>query len=158
MPDPDITPLGEKQCAELRASFPHHNQITHIVSSPMRRALYTGIKAFGQDGLYPIVALEDLQEVSDLPSDTGSDLSALREEFGHMVDLGRVSDTWTDKTSSSPFQANLSKLEARARRARVALRELAQQDDVGHIVVVAHGDYMHFLTDEWQSVTELGCK
>ncbi|OAA70605.1 candidapepsin-4 precursor [Cordyceps fumosorosea ARSEF 2679] len=153
--DPDLTPLGERQCDELRASFPHHTEITAIVSSPMRRALSTSILAFGQDQLYPVVALEDLQEVSDLPSDTGSEVAALGAEFGHKVDLRHVSRDWTDKTMASSFQAELGKLEARARRARLWLRELARGQGDGHIVVVAHGDYMHFLTDEWQGVPEL---
>lgn len=92
LPDPSITPLGEQQCDELRASFPHHGEIAHIVSSPMRRALQTSIRAFGQETLYPVVALEDLQEVSDLPSDTGSSVAILGAEFGRKVDLAQVSE------------------------------------------------------------------
>ncbi|KAJ3499463.1 hypothetical protein NLG97_g306 [Lecanicillium saksenae] len=155
IPDPDITLLGEKQCDELRALFPQHDKITHIVSSPLRRALQTSIRAFGHDHLFPIIALEDLQEVSDAPSDTGSKVAVLRSEFGDKVDLRHVTEHWTDKTACSEFQADLTKLETRARRARLWLRELARRPGADHIVVVAHGDYLHFLTDEWEGVPDL---
>ncbi|PNY28675.1 Phosphoglycerate mutase family protein, partial [Tolypocladium capitatum] len=39
--DPDLTPLGEQQCAALRASFPHHARITRLAASPLRRTLRT---------------------------------------------------------------------------------------------------------------------
>lgn len=47
--DPRLTPLGEQQCAGLRASFPHHHRITHLVASPMRRTLYTCLLGFAAD-------------------------------------------------------------------------------------------------------------
>lgn len=158
MPDPDLTPLGKEQCEELCRSFPFHDRITRIISSPLRRTLYTAIEAFGREELYPILALDSLQEVSDAPSDTGSAIDVLNQEFGNKVDLSQVSETWTDKTSCSPFQADIAKLEARAALARQALYNLLDLEGDDHVVVVTHGDYLHFLTQDWQGVPELGCK
>jgi broad specificity phosphatase PhoE len=148
MHDPDLTPLGEEQCAALRKAFPDHDKVTRLLASPMRRTLYTCIHAFGQDKLYPVVALDVLQEVSDVPSDTGSAVEKIRAEFGDKLDASRVRESWVDKGPDSPFEPALDKLTARAREARVAIRELAGKGDE-HIVVVSHGGFLHFLTDDW---------
>ncbi|KEY70745.1 hypothetical protein S7711_03240 [Stachybotrys chartarum IBT 7711] len=152
MHDPDLTPLGEQQCAALRAAFPHHDKLVRLVASPMRRTLHTCIRAFGRDGLYPVVAIDSLQEVSTVPSDTGSEVDKLRAEFGDKLDPARVRDTWTDKKSrDSPFEPTMEKLTQRGREARLALREIAGDGD-GHIVVVTHGGFLHFLTDDWHGI------
>ncbi|TQS31376.1 hypothetical protein Golomagni_08345 [Golovinomyces magnicellulatus] len=156
LPDPDLTPLGKEQCEELRRSFPFHDRITRIISSPLRRTLHTTVNVFGKDNLYPILALDSLQEVSDLSSDTGSEIDALQHEFGDKVDLSQVSQSWTDKTTSSPFQADITKLEARAAQARKTLYSLLDFDGDDHVVVVTHGDYLHFLTEDWHGVPEQG--
>lgn len=158
LPDPSLTPEGMEQCQALRQSFPFHEQLTRIISSPLRRTLHTSIYVFGNETLYPVLALDTLQEVSDAPSDTGSDIEAIRREFGSKVDLSLVRQLWTDKTQASPFQADISKLETRAREARLAIRQLLGQGSNEHIAVVSHGDYMHFLTQDWQGVPEFGCK
>lgn len=163
--DPDLTPLGIRQCASLRASFPHHAQLTALVASSMRRTLYTCIKSFGrpeteagEDGagagdIYPVIALDTLQEVSDAPSDTGSSAEKLAGEFGSdVVDLSRVRAGWTDKGEGSPFEPTLDKLAVRAREARKTLREIAGEGD-GHIAVVSHGAFLHFLTEDWHGIT-----
>lgn len=156
MRDPDLTPLGEQQCRDLRAAFPYHDKLTRLVASPMRRTLYTCIMGFG-DGPgpagYPITALDTLQELSDQPSDTGSSVAALTEEFGSKADLSRVRDgVWTDKMSDTPFEPTKAKIDARARDARRVLRDMAGLDTDNHIVVVTHGAFLHFLTDEFQDI------
>lgn len=154
--DPDLTPLGEQQCRDLRAAFPHHDKLTALVASPMRRTLYTCILGFGAgpSAPYPIIALDTLQELSDLPSDTGSSVARLRDEFGDKADLCRVRDgLWTDKFGDTPFEPTKEKIEARAREARKALREIAGGvNSDSHIVVVTHGAFLHFLTDEFQDI------
>lgn len=72
-----------------------------LVSSPLRRALQTTLIGFRpevQRGL-KVVALPDVQETSDLPCDTGSDVIALEKEFGKdgNVDLGLLSEGWQIK-------------------------------------------------------------
>ncbi|PTB68316.1 phosphoglycerate mutase-like protein [Trichoderma citrinoviride] len=166
LPDPDLTPLGLQQCADLRAAFPHHARLRRLVASGMRRTLYTCLHAFApstdddntdnnNQGLLPVIALDTLQEVSDAPSDTGSPLAKLKEEFGDKVDLSRMREGWNDKAEGSYFEPTLEKLATRARDARRALREIAAAsgDDDAHLAVVSHGAFLHFLTEEWHGIT-----
>ncbi|KHO01813.1 phosphoglycerate mutase family protein [Metarhizium album ARSEF 1941] len=152
MRDPDLTPLGEQQCADLRSAFPSHARLTALVASPLRRTIKTCDLAFGgHDKLYPIVLLDTLQEVSDAPCDTGSSKDALRAEFGDKIDLQRVRGSWTQKGDGSPFEPTMEALMARAKSARRALREIAGDAD-GEVAVVSHGGFLHFLTDDWDGV------
>lgn len=73
----------------------------------MRRAIYTGIEAFGSilegNPKKNIIALPILQEVSDLPCDTGSELKDLLVEIEQKdlpVDLGFVEENWSGKVES----------------------------------------------------------
>jgi broad specificity phosphatase PhoE len=158
--DPDLTPLGEQQCADLRAAFPHHDKLARLVASPLRRTVNTCILSFGPEAdssskLYPVIALDTLQEVSASPCDTGSDPARLRGEFGDRLDLARVCDGWTDKGPESPFEPRASKLTARALEARRALRDIATQaGDDAHVAVVSHGGFLHFLTDDWHGIPD----
>ncbi|KAI9151867.1 putative phosphatase [Paramyrothecium foliicola] len=159
LPDPDLTELGKQQCADLRAAFPHHDKLVRLVASPMRRTLYTGIHSFGtrdeSSSLYPVIALDVLQEVSTSPCDTGSDKPKLQQEFGAKLDLSRVRDDWNEKGSSSPFEPTARKLTARALQSRRALREIAKEaGEDAHIAVVSHGGFLHFLTDDWYGIPE----
>ncbi|KAH6605631.1 phosphoglycerate mutase family [Trichoderma cornu-damae] len=154
LPDPDLTTLGNQQCADLRAAFPHHDKLTGLVASGMRRTLYTGIQSFGTDKLYPVIALDVLQEVSDAPPDTGSSAAELAAEFGDRVDLRRVREGWNLKGEGSYFEPTLDKLATRARDARKELREIATGlGDDAHVAVVSHGAFLHFLTEEWHGIT-----
>jgi broad specificity phosphatase PhoE len=156
--DPDLTPFGEQQCATLASMFPHHHKITHLVASPLRRTLYTCLLSFPaevQAGL-KVAALPELQETSDLPCDTGSERSVLEEEFGSgrfagTLDLSLVKDGWN--TKNGRWSPAASAIEARARDARIWLRNLAQSqsgDGDVDIVVVTHGGYLHYFTEDWE--------
>ncbi|ROW03028.1 hypothetical protein VMCG_05811 [Cytospora schulzeri] len=160
IPDPYLTPLGKEQCATLCSQFPHHDRITHLVASPMRRTLQTcqlsfqpavnaGARVIGQ----PLV-----QEVSMQPCDTGSEPEVLQAEFGAWADFGLVHKGWNDKTSpGSKWKPDVRALEERAREARVWLRELgrkgiAEGADHADIVVTTHGGFLHFLTQDWDGM------
>lgn len=139
IPDPDLTPLGEKQCSELQKKFPHHHGVDLIVSSPIRRTLYTALLSFENDiktKQLAIIALPELQETSDLPCDTGSPPSKLANEFAnHNIDLTHVHEGWNVKTGKwSPDK------EAITKRAQEAREWLAQRPEK-EIVVVTHGSY-----------------
>ena len=154
--DPDLTTLGVEQCAALRDAFVHHDKVTRLIASPLRRTLHTCINGFGPttatSPLYPVTALDILQEVSDSPCDTGSDPEKLKEEFGDRVDVGGLSKDWTDKTSAgSKFLPTIDALTARALETRRVLRDMAGDGD-DHIVVVSHGGFLHFLTDDWHDI------
>ncbi|QPG94380.1 hypothetical protein C2857_005814 [Epichloe festucae Fl1] len=150
--DPDLTPLGEQQCADLRAWFPCHASLTKLVASPLRRTIYTCDLSFGgPQRLYPIVLLDTLQEVSSAPCDTGSSKDKLAAEFGDKIDASRVRDDWTEKGKGSIFEPTLEALTARAKEARKALKEIAEGAD-GDVAVVSHGGFLHFLTDDWEGI------
>lgn len=153
--DPVLTDRGEKQCGDLRATYPHGQKLKMLVASPMQRTLQTCILSFG--ALAPhgavVVAIPELQELSTLPSDVGSDPAVLQKLFGEQVDFSRVKPGWNNKSPSTPFEPSIPKIEARARKARRTLRELAAhlaEDD--HIVVVSHGAFLHFLTEDYYGI------
>jgi broad specificity phosphatase PhoE len=164
LPDPDLTPLGETQCTTLASSFPTFfptsgtPTITHLVASPLRRTLYTCLLSFPTEvarGLV-VTAIPELQETSDLPCDTGSSPQLLAEEFSEKVDLSFLQPGWNSKTG--PWSPASSAIEARALTARLYLRSLARsalesgEEDV-HIVVVTHGGFLHYFTEDWVGCT-----
>ncbi|KAK3316089.1 histidine phosphatase superfamily [Apodospora peruviana] len=159
IPDPDLTPLGKEQCATLCRNFHFHDKITHLVASPMRRTLYTCLLSFepAVSSGKKVMALPDLQEVSNLPCDIGSDPTKLHTEFDPLgsVDLSLVTEGWNDKSFASPYFPDMRKLESRAKAARRWLRDLVAKDGGDgerHIAVVTHGGFLHFLTQDWDGM------
>lgn len=161
IPDPYLTPTGKEQCTALRAEFPHHDRLTHLVASPMRRTLQTCEQSFrpAVDAGLKVVAQPLVQEVSTLPCDTGSEPEVLAAEFGSWADLAGVPRGWNDKTSAgSPWAPRVEALEERARAARVWLRDLGRRwkaegrGDSADIVVTTHGGFLHFLTQDWEGL------
>ncbi|KAK3998313.1 histidine phosphatase superfamily [Cladorrhinum sp. PSN332] len=160
--DPDLTPLGESQCAALQKDFLHHEKVTHLVASPMRRTIYTCLLSFKpvvERGV-KVVALPDIQEVSPFPCDCGSEPEDLLKEFGGgaegKVDLGLVKEGWNDKGIGSEYAPEMRKLEVRAKRAREWFRDLGkdaeENDKEVNIVAVTHGGFLHFLTEDWDGM------
>lgn len=160
IPDPYLTPTGKEQCATLRKTFPHHDRLTHLVASPMRRTLQTCEQSFrpAVDAGLKVVAQPLVQEVTTNPCDTGSEPEVLAAEFGAWADLSGVPKGWNDKTSpGSPWAPRAELLEERARKARVWLRDLgrrwkAEGHDHADIVVTTHGGFLHFLTQDWEGL------
>jgi broad specificity phosphatase PhoE len=156
--DPHLTDLGRQQCAELNARFPYHDSITRLYASPLRRALQTCVLSFvsskcATETGYGVVAIPDIREVSDAPCDTGSEPSILEKEFGSLVDLTRVPVGWNKTSVPHSWESKLIELETRARKARSVLRELlrdAEPDE--HVIVVTHGAFLHFLTNDYHGI------
>lgn len=101
-----LTDLGHEQCRKLRDKFPFHADVGLVVSSPLRRTLYTALYSFEpvfkrRDGVrVRLIAQPDIQETSDAACDTGSDVRLLRGEFGgddSPVDLSFLYEGWNDK-------------------------------------------------------------
>jgi broad specificity phosphatase PhoE len=140
--DPDLTPLGEQQCADLQKHFPYHQGVDLIVSSPIRRTLYTALLSFEDDiksKNLTIVALPELQETSDLPCDTGSTPTHLASEFAkYHIDFTHVQEEWNVKTGR--WSANEDAIKKRAQEAREWLARRPERE----IVVVTHGSYRSF--------------
>lgn len=155
LPDPDLTPLGLRQCEALNEKFKQQENITHLVASPIRRTLYTCLYSFPlavQRGKV-VTAQPDAQEVSLQPCDIGSEPEKLAAEFGSKVDFSLVKKGWNDKSPSSKYEPLPEKLDARARDVRLYLRELAKEHgDDAQIVLVTHGGILHFLTEDWDGI------
>lgn len=163
IPDPYLTPKGIAQCDALRASFPHHDRLTHLVASPMRRTLLTCYHSFRpalDNKKKKITALPLVQEISANPCDVGSEPVVLRAEFGSLredgapawLDESELTRGWNDKVAAgSPWAPRPERLEERARAARKWLRELGRsaENGVAEIAVVTHGGFLHFLTQDW---------
>ncbi|CRG84004.1 hypothetical protein PISL3812_01350 [Talaromyces islandicus] len=151
LPDPELTQLGEEQCAKLRESFPHHSQIELVAASPLRRTIHTALLSFQpvfqahKD--FKLICIPEAQETSDVPCDTGSDPSVLQKEFvdrGLPVDISLVHDGWNSKEGK--WSPQIGALRNRAREVRQWLRARPEKE----IVLVTHGGLLHYLTEDWE--------
>ncbi|RSL57817.1 hypothetical protein CEP51_014176 [Fusarium floridanum] len=164
--DPALTPLGEEQCAKLRHDqFRDQSKIRLVASSPLVRAIHTACLVF-QPTLetQTLLAIPAAQEIFDYGSDTGKEPEFLKEmtdKHGWPVDLSLVGRGWNDKDLDGPNSPVSPACAARARTVRRILREKAKElsketDEEIHIALVAHGSFMHYLTNEWENSTR-GC-
>ncbi|KAI0484202.1 phosphoglycerate mutase-like protein [Xylariaceae sp. FL0804] len=157
--DPNLTENGYRQCRELARTYPFKWQLRHVVSSPLRRAVRTAVVAFEyavSDGRQAIL-LPELQETGVLPSDTGSPREAVEAAFRPQVDVSLLDRDWNFKGEGSKYIPDVKLIEARAREARVFIRDLARKAPAdAHIVVVSHGGFLHFLTEDFAGLYRPG--
>ncbi|KAI2620178.1 histidine phosphatase superfamily [Hypomontagnella submonticulosa] len=157
--DPSLTEEGVEECDLLRERYPFGHHVTHVVSSPMTRTIETtlcGIKPLVKDSI-KITLLPELQEVNASPSGTGTAKSVLRELYGpDILDMSALDEEWYIKGPGTPFEPLPSKVEARARLARASLRKIARaaaaQSEHAHVVVVTHGEFAHWLTEDFVGI------
>ncbi|KAL4882184.1 histidine phosphatase superfamily [Aspergillus karnatakaensis] len=163
--DPSLTQVGRDQCLALRdAGVLKQENISLVTASPMIRTLQTAYLIF-EPALTSIgkcareiLALPDAQEVCDYGFNTGSDLSILKERVvgeDIAVDLSRVDEGWNVKEPGSRYFPARDALRVRARDCRNQLYALARRlEEKGvenaEIVLVAHGMFLHFLTEDWE--------
>jgi len=161
--DPGLTPLGVEQASSISHKLPPAADIATIISSPLRRAIQTTLTGFssvldkryfdkssgeGIDGGATLLLDPDLQERSDLPCDTGSPASELAKAFPGLSfdDLG---EQWLKK--SDRYAPDDEAVRERAERVRQSLAEIAESlenEKRKDIVVVTHGVFMKFLTED----------
>jgi broad specificity phosphatase PhoE len=148
IPDPDLTPKGRKQCEHLASTFPYFDRVDLVCASPIRRAIQTALismEPYLQSGKNNILALPLAQEATDKPANTPSDIERLEKEYGDVVNFHRCSDTYTDyNTKKGRWAPDGEALEHRALELRRFLRDRDEQE----IVVVSHGDFLHYVTGE----------
>ncbi|KAJ5959671.1 Histidine phosphatase superfamily clade-1 [Penicillium vulpinum] len=167
--DPLLTDLGHEQCQTLRENFPRHANIDLVTASPLRRTLYTALESFApvfeSKPDLKIIALPDIQEISDVACDTGSEPSVLKEEFKTGVDLDLVEEGWNNKLGdclkiihhvvyshlsvtkvSGRYAPANQALKQRARAARRWLKARPEKE----IVMVTHGGFLHYFTEDWE--------
>ncbi|GAA5883036.1 hypothetical protein JCM16303_006802 [Sporobolomyces ruberrimus] len=162
IPDAPLTKLGREQSAKLRKDTENGftKEVELLVSSPLKRPMQTFIIGYAplrerleKEGK-PVILLPELQEVNELPCDTGSSRESLESdpEFANL-DFSRLDtapsdhdgNSWTSKTGFfSPSQVS-----GRAKWVRNWLRSRPEQK----IVVVAHGDILRCLTEGRQTAT-----
>jgi broad specificity phosphatase PhoE len=168
--DPKLTPLGQSQCAELQSThFPPSvsKSISLVTASPLSRTLHTAYLVFGpalKNGKCQpkILAIPDAQETSDFPCDTGSEVEVLHgivRDQNWPTDLSLVKEGWNVKTLQNRYSPAGDAIKRRARDARVLLREKARElhaagDDAVEIVLVAHGAYMHYISNDWEDAAK----
>lgn len=90
------------------------------------------------------MALPEAQETSDVPCDTGSDPHILHQEMsGLPIDLSLVQPGWNNKTGQ--WAPTSDAIAARAKQARQWLKARPEKE----IVLVTHGGYLHYFTEDW---------
>jgi broad specificity phosphatase PhoE len=160
--DPPLTSLGVEQASSISQKLPT-GHIATIISSPLRRALQTTLAGFstildkryfdkssgkGIEGGAKLSLDPDLQERSNEPCDTGSSASELAKAFPSLFfdDLG---EEWLKK--SGRYAPNDDAVRERAEQVRKGLFEKAESlegEKRKDIVVVTHGVFMKFLTED----------
>ena len=112
-----------------------------------------------------ILALPDAQETSSDPCDTGTDLPILSSFLASQdppwpVDVSLLTNdpTWNHKSFHGRFSPHSDAIKARAHATRLFLRETIAEimakegrDDV-HVVLVSHGGFLHYFSDDWEGV------
>ncbi|KAF8855115.1 hypothetical protein BDZ45DRAFT_793910 [Acephala macrosclerotiorum] len=161
MPDPDISSKGRSQCLAFSLTLEHHiPYITHIFSSPMRRALNTSCLA-----LWPLLergltvhALPELQNLDIGPSGIGMALSELHQEYtGNFGLLGGkerksvvdiktfMAEDWNFKESG---RWSTDEKEWRVNYMRGFFKALIMGKEKVEVIVVTHGSFLRVLVDD----------
>ncbi|KAI0706918.1 phosphoglycerate mutase-like protein [Cerioporus squamosus] len=147
--DAPLTVRGRQQAASLNQTTKDNIQAVAelLVTSGLRRTLSTTVIGYAElrkrleaEGK-PIIVLPQLQEVNNLPCDTGSAREVLEAdpEFAG-IDFSTLTPDWTSKAGF--YAATEEAIVARARWVRKWLRARPEQ----HIAVVAHGDCLRYIT------------
>lgn len=165
LPDPILTPLGEEQCLAARLKyFPDQSRISLVTASPLSRTIHSAALVF-QPALESvgspktILTIPDAQETSDSPCDAGSDIEVLTKKCkmnGWPADLGLLRDGWNDKRVGGRYSPASDAIANRARDTRILLRKLARGlvaagDQDVHIVLMTHGGFLHYFTEDWEN-------
>jgi broad specificity phosphatase PhoE len=148
IPDPDLTPKGKDQCAELSKKFPYFDRIDLVCASPIRRTIQTALlsmKPWLQPRKEIILALPLAQEATSEPANTPSDIERLKKEYGDVVNFERCIETYSDfNTKQGLWAPDGGSLKARALELRRFLCSRPEQD----IVVVSHGEFLHYVSGD----------
>ncbi|KAL1841530.1 hypothetical protein VTJ49DRAFT_6959 [Mycothermus thermophilus] len=129
------------------------SSVAVILTSPLTRTIQTTLAGFGAilDSRGAKLVLDpDLQERSDLPCDTGSEVEELRAKFPEL-EFGGLGEGWFVK--EGPYAADDETVRKRAAGVRRRLKELADRlgaegGERKDIVVVTHGVFMKFLAED----------
>ncbi|KAH7348028.1 phosphoglycerate mutase family protein-like protein [Pyrenochaeta sp. MPI-SDFR-AT-0127] len=158
--DAVLTQKGKEQCRALQSTFAHHNSVNIVFASPLRRTIQTAALSFGpalSRNDVPFVLLPVLQEVSNIGCDVGiantaADVKPLLTELfeeGELefdinkIDASAVTEGWNSKKGYWAYEK-----EAISNRA-ADLRAWLFQRPEAEVLLVTHGAFAHFLTEDW---------
>ncbi|GAA5982393.1 hypothetical protein JCM10908_006629 [Rhodotorula pacifica] len=159
IPDAELTPLGREQSAALRRDTEgtFQKEADLIVSSPLRRPMQTALIGYAplierltKEENKPMILLPELQEVNDLPCDTGSSLASLSSnpEFSSLsfssLSPSPLPAHWLGAPSWTSKQGIFDP--ARVGERVKWVRKWLKKREEERIVVVAHGDVLRWLT------------
>ncbi|KAI2610652.1 histidine phosphatase superfamily [Hypoxylon fragiforme] len=149
--DPEISDAGRQQCIKMASEFPFMDQVTHLISSPLSRALSTIRLAFAPVAeKQQIIVFPELTEAGIAISSFGSSIEELQEKYGDQLDLSHVPDDWEQIHPRSRFAYDLKLIFTRAALVRERIIDLASTAEEGsHIVVMTHGQTAHFMTGDF---------
>ncbi|KAH9874828.1 hypothetical protein IAQ61_004018 [Plenodomus lingam] len=158
--DAVLTPKGKEQCRTLRSAFEYHNEVDIVFASPLRRTIQTAALSLGpalSRKEVPFILMPVLQEVSNIGCDVGIADTAedvkqfLPELFAEgevefdieKVDASAVTKGWNSKRGYWAYEK-----QAIMKRA-TDFRNFLFQRPEKQIVLVTHGAFAHFLTEDW---------
>ncbi|KAI1780804.1 hypothetical protein F4818DRAFT_436001 [Hypoxylon cercidicola] len=133
--DPVLSPAGRQQCMDFSQQFPFMNGVTHVVSSPLRRAIESSLLAFSPAlAEKQVIVLPEVTETGNRP----------------LVSDPAVQSFWIYLDPLSPYAYEIGRINTRMIAGRRFLIELASTvDENAHIIVMTHGQSAHFLTDDF---------
>ncbi|CAL5869835.1 uncharacterized protein PFLUO_LOCUS4066 [Penicillium psychrofluorescens] len=157
-PDPGLTATGEEQSKDLCTIFPHHEKISLILASPLKRTVQTAAYTFGpilRERQVPLILVPAAQEIGAFGCDIGQEADALRIQAPEWIreavrgydmqhlNMDLIQEGWNRK--EGVYAATL----AAVREREAALRSWLFQRPESHIALVTHGAFLHYLTDDW---------
>ncbi|KAJ5916742.1 hypothetical protein N7504_000757 [Penicillium tannophilum] len=159
--DAHLTDRGKDQCRHLRDTFPYRDDVSLILASPLRRTIQTAAHAF-HPGLekrqIPFILVPRAQEISKQACDIGQDCDVLKAEIPQLIasgapefdqanlDITLLEDGWNSKFGQKGIYAPTSEaVRRRAAELRTWLWKLPHE----HVVLVTHGAFLHYLTEDW---------
>jgi broad specificity phosphatase PhoE len=151
--DPGLSDVGKAQCSTFVTDFKDHSShVTHILCSPMKRAINTAIAAFPDvvGKTLTVYAMPELQSLDRGPGGVGAGFSKLSKKYrAKEGEVPRVDVTtfgrkgWNDKDGVwSPSEANW-----RVDFVKGFLRGLlaATTNKIIEVVIISHRSFLNKL-------------
>ncbi|KAF2257847.1 phosphoglycerate mutase-like protein [Lojkania enalia] len=162
--DATLTENGKTQCRQLQESFAYHDTIDLVLSSPLRRAIQTTVLSFGpalsrQD--VPYLVIPKAQEVSGLTCDIGHSKQELNEKLPELfagetlqfdlskINFDAVEEGWNSKACCDFGSGYWAPYKSKVTQRAADLRSWLFQRAEAHILLVTHGAFLHYLTEDW---------
>ncbi|KAJ5090813.1 hypothetical protein N7532_009497 [Penicillium argentinense] len=156
--DPLLTAKGKEQCLELQQAFPVPQDISLILASPLQRTIQTAAYAFAPEldaRNVSFILTPNAQEISGMNCDIGHKVDFIRETAPRLIheaapswkvenlDTTLVKEDWNSKKGI--YAPTLTSVRRRAAELRKWIWSRPEKD----IVLVTHGGFLHYLTEDW---------